>query len=160
MAMNRVQFQKGLSMTEFAARYGKEAACRAAVERTRWPHGLSQVLASWMAALRARRTALGGLGFIRRFLKTKSARRVNVVLANIKRSLSGVYHSIRHEEVRQTLSGQSQVAFQLALRAQGAAPEAHCGHAGVQAAFGAATSQGDELCVLRIGSTQLPACKH
>jgi transposase-like protein len=39
MAMNRVQFQKGLSMTEFNALYGNEDACRAAVERARWPHG-------------------------------------------------------------------------------------------------------------------------
>lgn len=41
MAMNRVQFQKGLSMTEFMATYGSEAACREAVERARWPHGFS-----------------------------------------------------------------------------------------------------------------------
>jgi hypothetical protein len=58
MAMNRVQFQKGLSMTEFNALYGNEDACHAAVERARWPHGLSQVRASRMPALRARRSVL------------------------------------------------------------------------------------------------------
>jgi hypothetical protein len=36
-------------------------------------------------------------GVVRR-LETKSARWVNVVLANIKRSLSGVYHSIRQKK--------------------------------------------------------------
>jgi hypothetical protein len=33
-----------------------------------------------------------------RRLETKSARWVNVVLANIKRSLSGVYHSIQQKK--------------------------------------------------------------
>jgi hypothetical protein len=56
--MNRGQFQKGLSMTEFNALYGNEDACREAVERARWPHGLSQVPASQLPALRARRSAL------------------------------------------------------------------------------------------------------
>lgn len=41
MAMNKVQFQRGLSMTEFAARFGSEAACRSAVEHARWPQGFS-----------------------------------------------------------------------------------------------------------------------
>jgi ribosomal protein L37AE/L43A len=39
MAMNKVQFQKGLSMAEFTARYGSEATCRATVEQARWPQG-------------------------------------------------------------------------------------------------------------------------
>jgi hypothetical protein len=68
MAMNRVQFQKGRSMTEFNALYGNEDACRAAVERAHWPHGLSQVPASRMPALRAHgaaATADGGHGGVR-----------------------------------------------------------------------------------------------
>jgi hypothetical protein len=39
MAMNRVQFQAGLSMVEFVERFGTEAKCRRALERTRWPEG-------------------------------------------------------------------------------------------------------------------------
>ncbi len=39
MAMNQVQFQKGLSMTEFMAQYGSEAKCRRALFRSRWPKG-------------------------------------------------------------------------------------------------------------------------
>lgn len=39
MAMNRVQFQPGLSLPAFLKRYGSEAACRRAVFRTRWPAG-------------------------------------------------------------------------------------------------------------------------
>ena len=39
MAMNRVQFQPGLSMPEFYDRYGTEAQCQAALERARWPAG-------------------------------------------------------------------------------------------------------------------------
>lgn len=39
MAMNRVQFQQGLSMPEFYGRYGTEAQCRAALEAARWPEG-------------------------------------------------------------------------------------------------------------------------
>lgn len=39
MAMNRVQFQLGLSMAEFLERYGTEAQCRQALEAARWPEG-------------------------------------------------------------------------------------------------------------------------
>ena len=37
MAMNRVQFQRGLSMVEFMQRYGTERQCEQALEAVRWP---------------------------------------------------------------------------------------------------------------------------
>jgi len=39
MAINAVQFQKGLSMTEFMESYGTEAKCYRALYRSRWPKG-------------------------------------------------------------------------------------------------------------------------
>ena len=39
MAMNRIQFQPGLSMPEFVSRFGAEAQCAAALEQVRWPAG-------------------------------------------------------------------------------------------------------------------------
>jgi len=39
MPMNRVQFQPGLSMPEFYARYGTETQCQAALQAARWPGG-------------------------------------------------------------------------------------------------------------------------
>ena len=39
MAMNRVQFQHGLSMPEFLQRYGTEEQCAGALQVARWPHG-------------------------------------------------------------------------------------------------------------------------
>ncbi len=39
MPMNRVQFQKGLSMPEFLARYGTEEQCEQALIAARWPSG-------------------------------------------------------------------------------------------------------------------------
>ena len=39
MAINGVQFQKGLSQAEFFERFGSEAQCAQAVERIRWPEG-------------------------------------------------------------------------------------------------------------------------
>ena len=39
MPQNAIQFQKGLSELAFAALYGTEALCSAAVERMRWPDG-------------------------------------------------------------------------------------------------------------------------
>jgi hypothetical protein len=39
MAMNRVQFQQGLSMPEFLQDYGTEAQCERALEGARWPEG-------------------------------------------------------------------------------------------------------------------------
>jgi len=39
MAMNRIQFQPGLSMPEFLKDYGTEAQCEQALEALRWPEG-------------------------------------------------------------------------------------------------------------------------
>lgn len=39
MAMNRVQFQRGLSMVEFMDRCGTDEKCAAALEASRWPTG-------------------------------------------------------------------------------------------------------------------------
>jgi len=41
MAMNRVQFQPGLSMAEFLDRYGSEDKCEAALVAARWPQGFA-----------------------------------------------------------------------------------------------------------------------
>ena len=39
MAMNRIQFEPGLSMPEFFKLFGTEALCAAALESARWPDG-------------------------------------------------------------------------------------------------------------------------
>ena len=39
MPLNRVQFQKGLSLSEFVRRYGTEEACERELEAQRWPRG-------------------------------------------------------------------------------------------------------------------------
>ena len=39
MPMNRVQFQAGMSLREFQARYGTERQCRQALQEARWPYG-------------------------------------------------------------------------------------------------------------------------
>ena len=39
MAMNRIQFQPGLSLSEFLKQFGAEAQCEAALEKERWPQG-------------------------------------------------------------------------------------------------------------------------
>lgn len=39
MAMNRIQFQPGLSLPQFTAQFGTEAQCAAALELARWPQG-------------------------------------------------------------------------------------------------------------------------
>lgn len=41
MAMNRIQFQPGLSMPEFLKDYGTEAQCEQALEALRWPQGFA-----------------------------------------------------------------------------------------------------------------------
>lgn len=41
MAMNRVQFQPGLSMAEFMDRYGTNEKCEAALVASRWPSGFA-----------------------------------------------------------------------------------------------------------------------
>lgn len=39
MAMNRIQFQPGLSMPEFLRSFGSESQCEQALEAARWPQG-------------------------------------------------------------------------------------------------------------------------
>ena len=39
MAMNRIQFQPGMSMPTFIKLYGTEVKCEAAQEQARWPDG-------------------------------------------------------------------------------------------------------------------------
>jgi transposase-like protein len=39
MAINKIQFQKGLSLDEFLTQYGTETQCENAVVAMRWPHG-------------------------------------------------------------------------------------------------------------------------
>ena len=39
MAKNRIQFQKGMSLSDFMARYGTEDNCRKALFHFRWPDG-------------------------------------------------------------------------------------------------------------------------
>ena len=39
MGINKVQFQRGLSMAEFMDRYGSEQQCHAALVASRWPQG-------------------------------------------------------------------------------------------------------------------------
>ena len=41
MAMNRIQFQPGLSMPDFLKDYGTEGQCEQVLEATRWPSGFS-----------------------------------------------------------------------------------------------------------------------
>lgn len=41
MAINRVQFQPGLSLTEFFQRYGTRLKCQQALFETRWPSGFT-----------------------------------------------------------------------------------------------------------------------
>lgn len=36
---NRIQFQQGLSLSEFQEKYGEETLCEAAVEQAQWPEG-------------------------------------------------------------------------------------------------------------------------
>jgi len=39
MAMNRIQFQRGLSLDEFLEAYGDQAKCEAILEKDQWPYG-------------------------------------------------------------------------------------------------------------------------
>ncbi len=39
MPMNRVQFQKGMSLSEFTSSYGTEEGCERELEAQRWPQG-------------------------------------------------------------------------------------------------------------------------
>lgn len=39
MPINRIQFQRGVSMPEFFSHYGSEEQCSSALKALRWPQG-------------------------------------------------------------------------------------------------------------------------
>jgi len=39
MRINRIQFQPGMSLTQFLEDYGTEEQCEDALEQSRWPQG-------------------------------------------------------------------------------------------------------------------------
>ncbi len=41
MAMNSIQFQPGMSLSEFFEQYGTERQCERALEQARWPEGFN-----------------------------------------------------------------------------------------------------------------------
>ena len=41
MAMNRIQFQAGLSLNQFLSHYKTDEQCEDALEKARWPHGFT-----------------------------------------------------------------------------------------------------------------------
>jgi transposase-like protein len=53
--MNKIQFQKGISLNQFLALYGNEAQCEAVVETARWPGGFRCPKCSGEAHYRYRR---------------------------------------------------------------------------------------------------------
>jgi transposase-like protein len=55
MAINAVQFQHGLSMSDFTQRYGTEAKCYRALYKARWPHGFRCPVCQGRARSRFRR---------------------------------------------------------------------------------------------------------
>ena len=55
MGINRIQFQKGISLNQFLNDYGTEDQCEAAVEKYRWPSGYSCRVCSGTDHLRYRR---------------------------------------------------------------------------------------------------------
>ena len=57
MAINAVQFQSGLSMTDFVRQYGTEAKCYRALYRSRWPDGFRCPVCHDRRRLRFRRGA-------------------------------------------------------------------------------------------------------
>jgi hypothetical protein len=67
MAMNRIQFQHGLSMPEFLRDYGTEAQCERVLEGVRWPNGFSVRVAV------KRRTTFCAMVSARSFSATRAA---------------------------------------------------------------------------------------
>lgn len=58
MAINGIQFQKGLSLSDFIKAYGTEAQCEAALIRARWPGGFRCPRCKGIRASQFRRRAL------------------------------------------------------------------------------------------------------
>lgn len=58
MKMNKIQFQKGISLNEFLSKYGHEEQCETAVEDARWPDGFQCPKCSGKEHYRYRRGTL------------------------------------------------------------------------------------------------------
>src|SRR5438270_8565986 len=94
MATNRVQFQRGLPMSEFLEHYGTEDGCEEALIASRWPQGFACPLCGCF-------TAAAGAGVHERIVtgggkasvKLPQFRAVNTVLSTLKTALCGTYHA-------------------------------------------------------------------
>ena len=128
MARNRVQFQKGYSLTQFMDEYGTEEKCTQALFRWRWPNGFvcsrCEETAAWARCHLEPGTvvvsdALGCFRAVRQagcfhqpFVTGSgpaSARHpaltwVNTILGNIKRSLHGTYHHLSSKHLPRYLA--------------------------------------------------------
>ena len=133
MAINSIQFQKGMSLTRFIVDYGTEAQCKAALVRSRWPDGY-------------RFPACGGnhaYEFIRgtlRYLQCQACRQqtsvisgtlmehkgkagcevdafkwLNVILGNLKTALSGTHHAFAFRKYAHRYLDEVQYRFNRAL---------------------------------------------
>ncbi len=197
--MNMVQFQAGLSMSDFMKRYGTEAKCRRTLFRSRWPKGfrcpacsacryqttlvcgtLFQAtklpLATWFLAvylLTSTKTNMAALelkrhlgvcyrtawrlkhkvmqammkreesrqlkGFVqiddaylggernggkrgRAATEARGARWVNIVLANVKRSIGGSYHAFKQAKYARRYLGEAAYRFNRRFRLPELAP--------------------------------------
>ncbi len=89
MAMNRIQFQPGLSLTQFLEQYGTEERCEQALEQGRWPegylgglliHGARNVIYHIRRRLRAGQP--GGNAWVEQLLQRTHPNAVAVALAN------------------------------------------------------------------------------
>lgn len=58
MTINKIQFQKGLSLAQFTKEYGTEEQCEAALIKARWPEGFRCPRCSHAAAYEFRRRSL------------------------------------------------------------------------------------------------------
>ena len=106
MAMNQVQFQPGLSMSEFYERYGTETQCEAALFASRWPSGwrcpVCQCASSssflrngrryWQCSAHHHQSTLIS-STVFEATKLPKFNAVNTVLSNLKTALAGTYHS-------------------------------------------------------------------
>ena len=100
MARNRVQFQKGYSLTQFMDEYGTEEKCMEALYRWRWPNGFVCPRCSHSGHCRVQSRALYQCSGCRYQVSVTAG----TILGNIKRSFHGTYHHLSSKHLPRYLA--------------------------------------------------------
>ena len=113
MAKNKVQFQRGLSLTQFLSQYGTEEQCRSVLFRMRWPRGFRQNALCRSSVNYPPRTSpileIEPSQWLHpnsgtEYDEFKVFKWINTMIGNVKNAIHGTYHAVSEKHLPRYLA--------------------------------------------------------